>query len=61
MKKITRILVFVMMLLMVFPMAASAIVPYESYTYITILLRFTMLYHKILSFYTINFIISQQI
>ncbi len=33
MKKITRILVFVMMLLMVFPMAVSAIVPYESYTY----------------------------
>ncbi len=33
MKKITKILVFVMMLLMVFPMAISAIVPYESYTY----------------------------
>ena len=33
MKKITKILVFVMMLLMVFPMVISAIVPYESYTY----------------------------
>ncbi|MBQ8393232.1 MAG: YIP1 family protein [Clostridia bacterium] len=33
MKKVTRILVFVMMLLMVFPIAISAIVPYESYTY----------------------------
>ena len=33
MKKITKILVFVMLLLMVFPMAISAIVPYESYTY----------------------------
>lgn len=33
MKKVTKILVFVMLLLMVFPMAISAIVPYESYTY----------------------------
>ena len=33
MKKIAKILVFVMMLLMVFPMVISAIVPYESYTY----------------------------
>ena len=33
MKKITRILVFVMMLLMMLPIAASAIVPYETYTY----------------------------
>ena len=33
MKKIAKILVFVMMLLMVLPMAVSAIVPYETYTY----------------------------
>ncbi len=33
MKKITKILVFVMILLMVSPMAVSAIIPYETYTY----------------------------
>ena len=33
MKKIAKILVFVMMLLMILPMAVSAIVPYETYTY----------------------------
>ena len=33
MKKIAKVLVFVMMLLMVLPMAVSAIVPYETYTY----------------------------
>ena len=33
MKKVTRILVFVMMLLMVLPIASFAIVPYETYTY----------------------------
>ncbi len=33
MKKVTRILVFVMMLLMVFPIASFAIIPYETYTY----------------------------
>ena len=33
MKKVTKILVFVMILLMVFPLVVSANVPYESYTY----------------------------